>query len=260
MLIDSHCHLNFPELSDNLDDVIARAGKNGVDYMQTICTRMSEFPDILAIARRYDNIWCSVGVHPNNVAEAPLVTAKALIAAAASNREVIGLGETGLDYYYENSPRETQLSSFIEHIIAARATGLPVIVHTRAADDDTIAVLQSQMQQGKFTGLIHCFSTGEKLAQAAIAMGMYISISGIVTFKKAEELQNIVTKLPLSSLLVETDAPYLAPMPHRGKPNEPGYTMHTAEFIAKLKGISLEEVAKATSDNFFQLFTKAKMR
>lgn len=258
MLVDSHCHLNFPEFNGKIDAVVANAAAMDVRYMQTICTRMREFPDILEIANSTKNIWCSVGVHPNNVAEEKLVTAEELI-AAAQNKKVIGLGETGLDYHYEHSPRELQTKSFIEHIKASRESGLPVIVHTRAADEDTISLLQNEMKKGKFTGLIHCFSTGKDLALAAIGMGMYVSISGIVTFKKAEELQSIVKELPLSSLLVETDAPYLAPMPHRGKPNEPAYTRHTADFIAQLKGVSYEEVAKVTTANFFNLFKKAQL-
>lgn len=258
MLVDSHCHLNFPEFSGKLDTVIANAANMDVHYMQTICTRMREFPDILKIANDHKNIWCSVGVHPNNVGEEKLVTAEELISAAQNNK-VIGLGETGLDYYYENSPRQLQTLSFIEHIKASRATGLPVIIHTRAADEDTISILNSEMEKGKFTGLIHCFSTSEKLALSAIEMGMYVSISGIITFKKALELQEIVKKLPLSSLLVETDSPYLAPTPHRGKPCEPAYTRHTADFIAQLKGINYEEVARTTTENFFKLFTKASV-
>lgn len=257
MLVDSHCHLNFPELSSRLENVVAGAKDAGVGYMQTICTRMREFPAILDIANQYDNVWCSVGVHPNNVAEEPPVTTEELI-LAAKNPKVIGLGETGLDYYYEHSPRASQTRSFLEHIAASRETGLPVIVHTRAADEDTISILQNEMKKAAFPGLIHCFSTGASLAHAAIEMGMCVSISGIITFKKATELQDIVKELPLSSLLVETDAPYLAPMPHRGKPNEPAYTRHTAEFIAKLKGISYEEVAKATTENFFRLFSKTQ--
>ena len=202
MLVDSHCHLNFPELSSRLDEVVASAQMAGVGYMQTICTRMREFPDILQIAKNYDNVWCSVGVHPNNVAEEPLVKAEEII-TATNNPKVIGIGETGLDYHYEHSPREVQKHSFLEHIKASRETGLPIIVHTRNADEDTIAILQSEIQKGKFPGLIHCFSTGEKLAYAAIALGMCVSISGIITFKKAAELQDIVKELPLSSLLVE---------------------------------------------------------
>ena len=253
MLVDSHCHLNFPDFKGQIDEVVERADKNGVKYMQTICTKMAEFPDILKIANDYENIWCSVGVHPNNVEGEELVEVSKLI-ELAKNPKVIGLGETGLDYYYEHSPREKQQKSFINHIEASQENGLPVIVHTRAADDDTIEILQNQYKKKPFPGLIHCFSTGEKLAKAAIDLGMYISISGIVTFKKATELQEIVKDLPLESLLVETDAPYLAPVPYRGKTNEPAYTRHTAEFIADLKGISLDEVAKVTSDNFFSLF------
>lgn len=258
MLVDSHCHLNFPEFTGKIDSILANAKSMDVGYMQTICTRMAEFPAILDIANQHSNIWCSVGVHPNNVAEAPIVTAEELV-AAANNSKVIGLGETGLDYHYEHSPRALQTNSFLEHIKASRETSLPVIIHTRAADDDTISILQNEIKNGKFPGLIHCFSTGQKLAEAAIEMGMYVSISGIVTFKKAVELQEIVRNLPMTSLLVETDAPYLAPMPHRGKPNEPAYTRHTAEFIAGLKGISYEEVASITTENFFNLFKKASL-
>ncbi len=258
MLVDSHCHLNFPDFKDNLDEVVSRAVAGDVAYMQTICTKLAEFPNILTIAKQYPNIWCSVGVHPNNVADEELVTAEKLV-ALANDPKVIGFGETGLDYHYEHSQREKQQLSFIEHIKASQSAGLPIIVHTRAADDDTIDILHQQMKNGKFIGLIHCFSTGAQLAHAAIEMGMYISISGIVTFKKATELQDIVKDLPLESLLVETDAPYLAPMPHRGKTNEPAFTRLTAQFIADLKGISYEEVAKVTTRNFFDLFNKAKL-
>jgi TatD DNase family protein len=256
MLVDSHCHLNFPDFKDQVADVIKRAVANDVGYMQTICTKLGEFPQILTIAEQYDNIWCSVGVHPNNVENEPLTTASELI-KLASNQKVIGLGETGLDYYYERSPREKQQQSFIEHIKASQATGLPVIVHTRSANEDTIDILRDEYAKAKFPGLIHCFSTGAALAYAAIELGMYISISGIVTFKKATELQDIVKDLPLESILVETDAPYLAPMPYRGKTNEPAYTRNTAQFIADLKGISYEEVAEVTTRNFFGLFGKA---
>lgn len=256
-LIDSHCHLNFPDFTGKLPETLERAAELGVTHMQTICTRLSEFPAILTLAKTYPNIWCSVGVHPNNVAETDVTTAEELI-RLAQDPKVIGLGETGLDYYYEHSPREKQQQSFIEHIKASQATGLPVIVHTRAADEDTIAMLREHHAHKPFPGLIHCFSTSAELAWAAIELGMYISISGIITFKKAEELQAIVKELPLDRLLVETDAPYLAPVPYRGKPNEPGYTRYTAEYIAGLKQLSFEEVAKKTTENFFKLFTKAK--
>ena len=256
MLVDSHCHLNFPDFKDQVDEVVKRANDNDVKYMQTICTRLGEFNDILAIAENYKNMWCSAGVHPNNVMEEELASAQQII-DLTGNPKVIGIGETGLDYFYEHSPREKQQASFREHIRASQETGLPLIVHTRAADEDTIDIMQEEMSGGKFSGLIHCFSTSSKLAYAAIEMGMYISISGIVTFKKATELQDIVKELPLERLLVETDAPYLAPMPHRGKTNEPAYTRHTAQFIADLKGVPYEEVAEATTNNFFELFSKA---
>lgn len=257
MLVDSHCHLNFPEFANQIDDVVARAVANDVAYMQTICTKLVEFPRILEIAKQHKNVWCSVGVHPNNMEEEPPFDSETLISLAKDDK-VIGLGETGLDYYYERSDRIKQKQGFLAHIAASQETRLPVIVHTRSADDDTIEILQEQYAKKKFPALIHCFSTGAKLAYAAIELGMYISISGIVTFKKANELQDIVKDLPLDKILVETDAPYLAPMPYRGKTNEPAYTKNTAQFIADLKGISYEEVAETTTRNFFDLFTKAK--
>ncbi len=257
MLVDSHCHLNFPDFENKISDVVQRAHDMDVKYMQTICTRLGEFPQILDIANDYKNIWCSVGVHPNNVAEEELTNSQELTQLAKDDK-VIGIGETGLDYYYEHSPREKQQKSFIEHLKASAETGLPVIVHTRDADDDTLEILQEQYSKKAFKGLIHCFSTSSKLAYGAIELGMYISISGIVTFKKATLLQDIVKELPIEKLLVETDAPYLAPTPHRGKTNEPGFTRHTAEFVAKLKGIPYDEVAQITTSNFFELFSKAR--
>jgi len=255
MLVDSHCHLNFPDFAADLDAVVARAGENGVGVMQTIGTKISEFPGVLAVASKFPNIYCSVGIHPHEV-EKEKVTLEELI-KLTENPKVIGIGETGLDYFYEHSPRLKQKESFLIHIEAARKTGLPLIIHTRNADDDMAEILESEMQKGNFTGLLHCFTSSEKLAEKAIALGLYISISGIVTFKKAEELQALVKKLPLSIILVETDAPYLAPNPERGKRNEPAFTRHTAEFIAGLKGVTYEEVASATTENFFKLFTKA---
>jgi TatD DNase family protein len=257
MLVDSHCHLDFPDFAEELDDVVQRARDAGVGVMQTICTKITEFPKVLAVAERYDNIYCSVGIHPNNVATQAPITADELV-TRARHPKVIGLGETGLDFYYEHSPRELQTTSFRAHIEASRITGLPVIIHTRAADSETIALLEEEMARGVFTGLIHCFSTSRELAERSIALGLYISISGIVTFKKAAELQEIVRDLPLEKLLVETDAPYLAPVPYRGKRNEPAFTRNTAEFVAELKGVSYEEVAQVTTANFFALFRKAQ--
>lgn len=256
MLIDSHCHLDFPDFAHELDAVITRAHQVDVKIMQTICTKLTAFPAILTLAERYDSLYCSVGIHPNEVAEQPKATADELV-TLSTHPKVIGLGETGLDYYYENSPRQQQIDSFLEHIEAARRTGLPVIIHTRAADEDTVDLLEAEMKKAPFPGLIHCFSTGRRLAEKSIELGLYISISGIVTFNKAVELQETVKTLPLSRLLVETDAPYLAPTPHRGKRNEPAFTRNTAEFLARLKGLSYDEVAQATTANFFALFTKA---
>ncbi|MFQ5784956.1 MAG: TatD family hydrolase [Alphaproteobacteria bacterium] len=257
MLVDSHCHLDFPDFADELDEVIGRARAAGVGVMQTICTRLGAFDRVHALARSYDNLYCSVGVHPHNVSAEPDVTVAAL-AERARAPEVIGIGETGLDYYYEHSPREAQQASFRNHIAAARETGLPLIVHTREADADTMAILSEEMAKGTFPGLIHCFSTSRELADKAVEIGLYISLSGIITFNKAEALRDIVRDLPLERLLVETDAPYLAPVPKRGKRNEPAFVVHTATRVAEIKGIAPEALAEATTGNFFRLFRKAK--
>lgn len=257
LLVDSHCHLDFPEFAEDMDDVLARARESGVGVMQTICTRISEFPKVKAVADAHENIYCSVGVHPHNVEDEPDVTT-ADILEYTNDSKVIGIGETGLDFFYDHSPRDIQERSFRQHIAASRESGLPIIIHTRSADEKTIEILDDEMAKGAFPGLIHCFSTGKEMAENAIKHGMYVSLSGILTFKKATELQETVKDLPLERLLVETDAPYLAPIPHRGKRNEPAYTRHTAEKLAELKGISYEEVARVTTDNFFQLFGKAK--
>jgi TatD DNase family protein len=257
MLVDSHCHLDFEVLNEQLPDVLARAKEAGVDVMQTICTRVTQFEKIHAIAKEYPHIYCSVGVHPNNVGEEPEVEVETLV-ELGSQPKVIGIGETGLDYYYAGQLLKEQQVSFKKHIDAARQLQLPLIVHTRDADDDTMDILESEYQKGEFPGLIHCFTATEKLAKRAMDIGFYISISGIVTFKNAKDLQAIVKQLPLERLLVETDAPYLAPQPHRGKTNEPAFTKHTAEFIAQLKSLPYEVVAKQTTDNFYQLFQKAE--
>ncbi|PIR34616.1 MAG: LuxR family transcriptional regulator [Alphaproteobacteria bacterium CG11_big_fil_rev_8_21_14_0_20_44_7] len=251
MLIDSHCHLNFPDFKDDLDEVIKNAGNNGVSQMLSICTKLSEYEEIKQIAANYDNVFCTVGVHPHEAENHAEVKAENLVALANYDK-CIGLGETGLDYFYENSPREIQKNLFLEHIKAAQETDLPVIIHTRSADEDTIDIINTQ----NFRGLLHCFSTDYKVAESALDNGLYISISGIVTFKKAEELREAVKKIPLERLLVETDAPYLAPIPMRGKRNEPAFTKHTAEFVAELKGVSFEELARITTKNFYTLFSK----
>jgi TatD DNase family protein len=257
MLVDSHCHLDFPDFADDLDGVVARARNAGVGAIQTICTRLSKFDGVRAVAERYDDMYCSVGVHPHNAGEEGPDSPEELI-ALTRHPKVIGIGETGLDYYYEHSPREAQDKSFRAHIAAARATGLPVIVHSRDADADTVAVLADEAGKGAFPGLIHCFSAGRQVAEKAIELGMMVSLSGIVTFKAADELRAIVRDLPLDRLLVETDAPYLAPVPKRGKRNEPAFVAHTAAFVAELLGIEAEALAEQTTRNFFKLFDKAR--
>jgi TatD DNase family protein len=257
MLIDSHCHLDFPELASDEAGVLARARTAGVAAMLTIGTRLDQFERVRAIAERHENIWCSVGVHPHEAKEEGQHTPDRLV-EAARHAKVIGIGETGLDFYYEHSPRAEQATSFRAHIAAARETGLPLIVHTRDADGETGNILEEEYSKGAFSGLIHCFSSGPEIARRALALGMYISISGIVTFKAAEELRSTVRDIPLERLLVETDAPYLSPVPKRGKTNEPAFVAHTAAKVAELKGVDITELAAATTDNFFRLFTKAK--
>lgn len=256
MLVDSHCHLDFKDFEGELDAVVERAGAAGVGLMVTISTKLTEFGGVLAVAERYDNVVCSVGIHPHEAAAEPDIDAAKLI-ELAQHPKVVGIGETGLDYYYEHSPREAQRRSFRAHIIAARETGLPLIVHARDADGDTAEILADEMGQGAFSGLLHCFSSGPDLARAALGLGLYISFSGIVTFKKADELREIAATVPLDRLLVETDAPYLAPVPNRGKRNEPAFVAHTAAKVAELKSVAPEALAEATTDNFFRLFSKA---
>ena len=257
MLVDSHCHLDYLARDGDLEDVVARARRAGVGRMLTICTKVTEFGVIREIAARHDDVWCSVGIHPHEAASEPPVTTEKLVALSRDAR-VAGIGETGLDYFYEHSPREQQQTSFRAHIAAARETGLPLIVHTRDADDDTAAILEDEYARGPFPGVIHCFSTGHELAERALAIGFYISLSGIVTFKKAEALRNSAAILPLDRLLVETDAPYLAPVPKRGKRNEPAYVVHAAAALAELRGIAINEIETSTTDNFFNLFKRVE--
>lgn len=257
MLIDSHCHLEFPEFAEDLDAVMARARAAGVGAMVTICTKVREFARVLAIAERFENIWCSVGLHPHEAAAEPELATTRLI-ELARHPKVVGIGETGLDFYYEHSPRDVQARQFRAHIAAARATGLPLIVHTRDADQETGDILAEEMEKGAFPGLLHCFSSGRQLADRAISLGLSLSFSGILTFKNAEALRETARAAPWDRLLVETDAPYLAPAPHRGKRNEPAFVAHTAAKLAELKGATPEEAARRTTDNFFRLFAKAK--
>lgn len=256
LLVDSHCHLNFKDFQEDIEQVIGRARAAGVRVMQTICTDMEEFPQVLAIAEAHEGIFCSVGVHPNDSAAAPPVQPQELIAASA-HPKVIGLGETGLDYYYEHSDRAAQVASFRAHIQAGRETGLPLIIHSRNADEDTVGILTEEYQQGGVRGVIHCFSSTRYLAEKSLDIGFYISISGIATFKNAVEIREIIKDIPLDRLLIETDAPYLAPVPHRGKRNEPSFVQHINKLIADIKAISEEEAASATTENFFRLFNKA---
>ncbi|UCH73026.1 MAG: TatD family hydrolase [Rhodospirillales bacterium] len=256
LVVDSHCHLDFPTFADDLDDVVARARGASVATMVTICTHLSRFQQVRAIAGRFEDIWCTVGVHPHEAdAEGQAATPERLVELAADPL-VVGIGETGLDYYYEHSARGAQRDSFRAHIAAARESGLPLIVHTRDADDDTVAILIEEHRNGPFTGVIHCFSTSRYLAEKAMEIGFYISLSGITTFKAAADLREIVQELPLDRLLLETDAPYLAPVPKRGKRNEPAFVIHTCAAVAALMGVDVAELAEATSDNFFRLFSK----
>jgi len=253
MLVDSHCHLDFPDFAAERDAVIGRARAAGVGTMLTIGTRLDQFPGVRGIADAYDDVWCSVGAHPHEAADHAAI-AVADLASLAAHPRVVGIGETGLDFHYDHSPREVQEHVFRAHIAAARQSGLPLIIHAREADDDIARILREEEAQ---PGVMHCFSSGRGLAEAALELGFYISISGIVTFKNAEELRAIVRDVPLDRLLVETDAPYLAPVPHRGKRNEPAFVAETAAAVAALKGIAADELAAATTDNFFRLFVKA---
>lgn len=257
MLVDSHCHLDFPDFADELDQVVERARQGGIGLMLTINTHVSRFPRVLAVAERFDDVYCTVGIHPHEAGSEPATDAETLI-RLAEHPKVVGFGETGLDYYYDKSPRDRQRDSFRVHIDAARRTGLPLIIHTRDADDDMAQILSEEMAKGAFPGLVHCFSSGQYLADLAVELGLFISVSGIVTFKKAEALQQVIASVPLDRLLVETDCPYLAPIPYRGKRNEPAYVTHTAAKVAELKGISPEALAAATTANFLSLFSKVR--
>ncbi len=257
MLIDSHCHLEFADFGAELPEVLARARRAGLAGMLTICTKVSEFDAVAALAEAEPDLWCSVGIHPHEAASEPETDAAELVRLAA-HPKVIGIGECGLDLYYEHSPRERQAAVFRSHAAAARESGLPLIVHTRSADAETAAILAEESRAGSLSGVIHCFSSSRQLAEKALEIGFYLSFSGILTFKKAEELRAIAGWAPLDRILVETDAPYLAPVPHRGKRNEPAYVAHTAALLAQLRGMSPEELAQRTTENFFRLFGKAR--
>ena len=257
MLVDSHCHLNYKGLVEEQDQVLERARQSGVTAMLNISTRESEWNDIVATANREPDVWSSIGIHPHEADSHPDVDLAKLVAKAAQDR-VIAIGETGLDYYYDHSDRDRQRQSFRTHIHAARQTGLPIIVHTRDAEEDTAAIMAEEMEQGAYTGVIHCFTASEDFARKALEMGLFISISGIVTFKNAKDLQETAARLPGDRLLVETDAPFLAPVPHRGKTGEPAFVADTARFLADLRGEEYSDLCETTSRNFYRLFRKAK--
>lgn len=256
MLVDSHCHLNYKGLAEQQDEVLERARARGVTAMLNIATRESEWDDVLAAAETNSDVWASVGIHPHDADHHPDVDTAKLIERAAHPR-VIGIGETGLDYYYDKSDRRRQQDSFRRHIHASQATGLPVIVHTRDAEADTLALLGEEMGRAPFTGVIHCFTASDDFARKALDLGLFISLSGIVTFKNAADLQATAQWLPRERLLIETDSPFLAPVPHRGKTGEPAFVADTLAYLAALRGEYEDALAAATSENFYRLFDKA---
>ncbi|MBK8157757.1 MAG: TatD family hydrolase [Rhodospirillaceae bacterium] len=255
-LVDSHCHLDFDDFGTDMEAVLARAKESGVERMLTICTRVTKFDQVLAISLAHDNIRCTVGIHPHEAEHEPDVDVAKLV-ELSKHPKVVGIGEAGLDYFYDKSPRERQQQVFATHIDASRISGLPIVVHSRDADEDTVRLLQDGAKKGGLTGVIHCFTSTQYLADAALEMGFYISLSGIVTFKSAGALRDVAKSIPLDRLLVETDSPYLAPIPMRGKRNEPSFVRHTATYVADFLGLSLPDLAQKTTANFDRLFAKA---
>jgi len=255
MLVDSHCHLDFPDFAGELDALVARAVAAGVIRLVTISTRIKRHAEVLAIADRFPQVYCSVGTHPHNAHE-ELDLAVGDIVARTRHAKVVAIGEAGLDYHYDYSPRPAQERGFRNHIAAARETGLPLVIHSREADADTARILEEETGKGAFPAVLHCFTGGRELAQRAIALGLFISFTGIVTFKKSDELRAIAASLPADRFLVETDAPYLAPGPYRGKRNEPAYVVETAKMLAETRSVSFDELARQTTENFFRLFHK----
>ncbi len=254
-LIDSHCHLDFETFANEIDDVVARAHQADVSHMVTISTRIKRLPDIRAIAEKFPNVYCSVGTHPHQADEERGISADEII-ALTQHPKVVAIGEAGLDYFYQHGSREAQHEGFRTHIAAARATGLPLVIHTRDADDDTARILTEEMEKGAFPAVLHCFTGGRALALKGIELGLYVSFSGILTFGKSEALRAIAKELPADRILVETDSPFLAPGPYRGKRNEPSFVVETAKVLAQTRGVSFEEIARQTSENFFRLFAK----
>ncbi|MEO5971838.1 MAG: TatD family hydrolase [Sphingomicrobium sp.] len=256
-LIDSHCHLNYPGLAERQDEVLGNARERGVAGFLNISTRQREWDEVIGAATRHADVWASVGVHPHEADAHPDLGAAALVEGAQHPR-VVAIGECGLDYYYDKSDRAAQRERFEAHVEAARTTGLPLIVHTREAEADTAEILGRAVAGGGVTGVLHCFTGSAELADTALDLGFFISLSGIVTFKNAQDLQAIARRIPLESLLVETDAPFLAPVPHRGKTGEPAFVADTAAFVAELRGEELDALAEATTRNFFRLFSRAE--
>lgn len=256
-LVDSHCHLDFPDFDEDRDQVVARARAVGISTMVTICTRVAKFAQVRAIAAAYEGIYCSVGTHPHNAGDEPDVMAADLI-RHADDPLVVAIGEAGLDYHYDNAPRDLQRQGFIRHIAASRETGLPLVIHARDADADVAQILTEETEKGAFPAILHCFSSGHELARRGLELGLYVSFSGILTFKRSDALRSIAAEVPMDRLLVETDAPYLAPPPHRGHRNEPSYVVETARVLAKAKGVHFETMAAWTTENFFRIFNKIK--
>ena len=255
MLIDTHCHLDFPEFAPELDDVVARAHSAGVERMITISTHVARYDHYRAIAERFDNVWFTVGTHPHRAHEEPDISTDRLCELAAHPR-CVAIGEAGLDYHYDKSPREIADQVFRRHIDAARRTGLPLVIHSRDADDDMARVLREEMGKGAFKALLHCFTSSNELAKAGLELGLTISFSGVLTFKNSEDLRVIAKTIPLDRMIVETDSPFLAPVPHRGKRNEPAFVKQTAQVLADVKGVSLDELAQHTTQNALRLFSK----
>ena len=255
MLVDSHCHLDFPDFGGDLDGIVGRARDAGIGRIVTISTRIKRQAGLLAIAERFPDVFCSVGTHPHHAHEELDIDAAGIV-AQTRNEKVVAIGEAGLDYFYDNSPRDAQERGFRNHIAAARETGLPLVIHTRDADDDTGNILEQEMGKGAFPAVLHCYTGGPELARRAIELGLYISFTGILTFKKSEELRAIAASLPADRILLETDAPFLAPGKFRGKRNEPAYVVETAKTLAGTRKVSLDEIAQQTTENFFRLFSK----
>lgn len=256
MFVDSHCHLNYKGLVEHQAAVLERARAAGVSAMLNISTRECEWDDVIGLAEQESDVWASVGIHPHEADAHVGIDALKLIRRAANPR-VVAIGETGLDYYYDHSDRQQQQISFREHIAASRETGLPLIVHTRDAEEDTALILADEMGKGHYSGVIHCFTASAEFGRKALDLGLYISLSGIVTFKSATDLQEVARHIPAERLLIETDSPFLAPVPHRGKSCEPAFVANTAQFIADLRGVTVEQLAHQSSSNFYRLFSKA---